>query len=70
MIVLIRATIHTRIDRVPRAEPRGQRPPLATLFGHIENGIEHLQILNTDITALHWKRRGNPFVSGSGDFHR
>lgn len=45
-------TVHARIDRVPVAETLGQAPPFAAVLGHVKNGVEHLQVGQTDVAAL------------------
>lgn len=44
--------VHARVDRVPIAEALGQSAPFATVLGHIEDGVDHLQVAQTDIAAL------------------
>ncbi len=44
--------IHARVNRVPVAEAFGQSAPLATMFGHIEDRIDHLQIAQADVATL------------------
>lgn len=36
--------VHACVDGVPVAESFGQATPLAAMFGHIENGVEHLEV--------------------------
>jgi hypothetical protein len=45
--------IDPHVDCVPTAEPLGQPAPLTTLFGYIENCVEHLQVGQTDVGTLH-----------------
>ena len=44
--------VHARVDRVPVAEPFGQSTPLAAMLGHIEDGVDYLQVAQADIAAL------------------
>ena len=44
--------VHARVDRVPVAEPFGQSAPLAAMLGHIEDGVDYLQVAQADIAAL------------------
>lgn len=44
--------IHARVNRVPVAEAFGQSAPLATMFGHIKDRIDHLQIAQADVATL------------------
>ena len=39
--------VHARINRVPAAEPLRKAPPLAALFRHIQNRVQHLQVGQT-----------------------
>ena len=61
--------IHARIDRVPIAEPLGQTAPLAAVLGHIQDGVEHVQIRQADVAALHRQAVLDPRVLRFGDFH-
>src|ERR1700761_2164512 len=36
--------IHPRVDRVPAAETLRQTAPFATLLGHIQHRVQHLQV--------------------------
>ena len=47
-----RPAIHARVNRVPVAEAFGQSAPLAAMFGHIKDRIDHLQIAQTDVATL------------------
>ena len=50
--------VHPSIECVPVAEAFGQSPPLATVLGHVENGIEHLPVENADVAPLYRQVRG------------
>jgi len=44
--------VHARVDRVPVAEPFGQSTPLAAMLGHVEDGVDYLQVAQADIATL------------------
>ena len=58
--------IHARVNRVPVAEAFGQSAPLATMFGHIKDRIDHLQIAQADVATL----PGQAVFNGSELFGR
>ena len=64
----LRPTIHTRIDGVPVAEPLGQTAPFAPLFGDVQDGVEHVQIVERHVAT--WRRHTRLDVArlGVGDF--
>lgn len=43
---------HSGVDRVPVAEALWQTAPFATVLGHVQDGIEHLEIGQADVAAL------------------
>ncbi len=45
-------TIHAGVYRVPITKALGQAAPLATLFSHIQNGIQYVKIAQADIATL------------------
>ena len=53
----------------------GQRPnwdaplPLATMLGDIPEGVEHVQVRDAHVAALHWQKWRNTFVLRRGQFH-
>jgi hypothetical protein len=55
-----RPPVHPRIDRVPPAKPLGERPPLAPVLGHIQNGVQHVQVGQLHVPALRRKTMLNP----------
>jgi len=61
--------VHPRINRMPVAQPAGQTTPFATLFGHMQNRIDHLEIAQTDVAPLARKTVFDPAILGFGDFH-
>ena len=48
----LRPAIHPRVDGVPAPEGRRQSTPLALLFGHVQDGIEHREMTEREIAAL------------------
>ena len=44
--------VHAGVDGVPITEALGQTAPLATMLGHVQNGIQYAQIAETDIASL------------------
>ena len=48
----LRPPTHARIDRVPIAKSLGQTPPLATVLGDIQHGVDYLQVGHADIATL------------------
>ena len=61
--------IHARVDGVPIAESQGQPAPLATVLGHIKNGIDYAQIHMADVAALLGQAVPDLAVLRFGDFH-
>ena len=61
--------IHPGVDGVPFAKPPRQPAPLAAVFGDIQDGIQHLQIRETDIASLHGEVGRNACVLRFGEFH-
>ena len=49
----VRPAAHPGVDGVPVAEICRQPMPLATMLGDIQ-GVEHLEIGQADVLALHW----------------
>jgi hypothetical protein len=44
--------VHARVYRVPITKALGQAAPLATLFSHVQNSIQYVQIVQADIATL------------------
>src|SRR5271168_3189665 len=44
--------VHARVDRMPVTESFRQCTPLAAILGHIEDGIDHVEVLVRDVAAL------------------
>ncbi len=66
---VLRPSVHSRVDRVPIAEPLRQTTPLAAVLCHIQDAVEHLQIRKTDIAPLLRKWRRNTVVLSFCKFH-
>ncbi len=47
----------------------GKPTPLASLFGYIEDRVEHLQVRQTYVSTLHWQAIFDPLVLLFRDFH-
>src|ERR1700681_2512640 len=62
-------TVHARVNGVPAAEALRKPTPLAALFSHIKNSVEHLQIGQTYIAALHRQALLDARVLLFGDLH-
>ena len=60
---------HTGVDGVPVAQVRRQTAPLAAVLDHVEYGVEHLQVGQTDIAALHRQAVRNLLVLGLAELH-
>lgn len=60
---------HARVDDVPAAESLGQDAPFGAVLGHVEDGIEYLQIGEADISALTRQALGNLFELRFADLH-
>ncbi len=48
----LRPSVHPRIDRVPPAKPLGEGPPLAPVLGHVQNGVQDIQVGELHVPAL------------------
>ena len=47
----LRPTIHTRIAGVSVAEPLGQTAPFAPLLGNVQDGIQHVEVVERHVAA-------------------
>lgn len=65
----LRPPIHASIDGVPVAEPLGQPTPFATLLGDVQDGVEHVQIVERYVAALRRQTRRDVAILCVGDFH-
>ena len=61
--------VHARVDRVPVAEPFGQTAPLAAVLGDVQDGVDHLQVTQADVAALHRQAVINLGELLGRDFH-
>ena len=61
--------IHARVDGVPIAESFGQPAPLATVLGHVQDGIDYTQIRMAHVAALLGQAVFDLAVLRVGDFH-
>ena len=62
-------TVHAHVNRVPGAEPLRQPAPLATLFGHIQNCVQNLEVTQTDVATLHWQAILDPRILRFGELN-
>ena len=61
--------VHAGVDRVPVAKSLGQAAPLAAVLGHVQYGVQDLQIGKPDVAPLSRKATLDLFVLGRCDFH-
>jgi hypothetical protein len=61
--------VHARVDGVPVAEPLGQAAPLAAVLGHVQDGVQHLQVRQTDVASLQGKALFDLGELSFGDLH-
>lgn len=61
--------VHAGVERMPIAKALGQAAPLAAMLGHVQDGIEYGEVVQTDIATLHWQAVGNLIELGLGDLH-
>ncbi len=66
---VLRPAVHARVDGVPVAKAGRQAPPLATVLGHIQNGVENPEVGNADVAPLHWKLGRDAVVLSLSEFH-
>ena len=65
----LRPPIHAGIDGVPVAESLGQTAPFAPLLGDIQDGVEHMQIVERHVATLRRQARLDLAILCGGDFH-
>ena len=63
-----RPPIHARIDRVPVAESLGEPAPFAALLGDVQDGVEHVQIVERHVAAWRRQPRLDLAILSVGDF--
>jgi hypothetical protein len=61
--------IHARVDGVPVAKTLPQPAPLASLLGHVQQRIEHLQVGKADMASLPRKAGLDTKILSLGDFY-
>jgi hypothetical protein len=61
--------VHAGVDGVPRSEAFGPAAPLAAVLGHIEQGVQQLQVVDLYVAALAGKSGGNMLILRFGDLH-
>lgn len=66
---VLRPAVHPDVDRMPVAEPTRKSAPLTALLGNIENRVEHLEIGQSYVAALHRQAVTDLFVLLWRDFH-
>ena len=65
----LRPTSHASIEGVPVAEPLGQPAPCAPLLGDVQDGVEHVQIVERHVATLRRQTRLDLAILCVGDFH-
>src|SRR5579862_5073135 len=60
---------HARVDRMPITKSLRQGSPLATILGHIEDGINHVEVLVRDVAVLTRQVLLDARKLFSADFH-
>src|ERR1019366_5979397 len=61
--------VHAGVDGMPFSEAFGQSAPLAAVLGHIEQGVQQLQVVDLYVAALAGKSGGNMLILRFGDLH-
>ena len=61
--------VHAGVDGVPFAESARQPSPLATLLGHVQDGIENLEVRYAYVASLDGQMGGDAFVLSFREFH-
>lgn len=62
-------TAHARVDGVPFTKALGKSAPFAAMFGHIQDGVNDLQVGHADIAALLWQAMFNAGELFRRQFH-
>ena len=65
----LRPSVHPRVDGVPVAKARRQPTPLAALLSNVQDGIEDLQVGQTDVATLNREDGSNAFVLSLCNLH-
>ena len=66
----LRPSIHARVDRMPAAEPLRQAAPFAALLGHVQNSVQHHQVRQFHVAALHRQHAFDSLILRFRDLHR
>ena len=66
---LLGPAAHARVDRVPVAEAFRQAAPIAAVLDDVEDGVDHLEVGDLDVSALLGEERGDALELLSCDFH-
>jgi hypothetical protein len=61
---------HAHIDGVPATKTLWKTTPFTALLGHIQHGVEHLQVAQAHVPTLHWQRILDLFILRFCQFHR
>ena len=61
--------VHSHINGVPTGETLRKPSPLAALFRHIQNRVQHLQVRQAHIASLQWQAIFDLFVLLRRYFH-
>src|SRR5579863_7306477 len=61
--------VHACVDRMPVAEALRQRTPLAAVLSHIEDGVDHVEVLVRDVAVLTRQVLLDASKLFSADFH-
>ena len=62
-------TVHAGVDGVPVAQAFGQTAPLTAMFGHVQDGVDDLQVAEAHVPALARQAVGNAMILALGNFH-
>ena len=65
----LRPSIHMSIDGVPVAELLGQAAPFAPLLGDVQDGVQHLPIVERHVAAWCRQTSFDLTILGVGEFH-
>ena len=61
--------VHARVNTVPAAEVFREATPLAPMFRHIQDRIQHLEVVKADVASLAWKAVNNSLILFASDLH-
>lgn len=65
----LRPPVHPGVYRMPAAESLRQAAPFAPVLGHVQNGVEHIQIGYRDVAPLLREAAFNASKLLFGDHH-